>query len=291
MELKEQINSSVSQMLQNQETAMKNQKTIPTNQNQIQKSELLPTTSDDSEEEKKILDFIKSRVPDAVNLRLLRTWYPGKTLDEVKKYVAERDERNEIYRKEEEQRKFSERQRRLKDLIKSSGIPKIFSDVRAKDFKTSPKNEDVAKIAIQAISSACGLFIYGECGTGKTMLSSVIANERAELFKPSMFISAVDIFHELNPYSSNSQNAANKKQIIKSTPCLIVDDLGAEKPSDWTKQTLFEIIDYRYRENLQTIITSNFNIDELKTRLSDYEGNRIIRRIKAICKLVELKHF
>lgn len=260
----------------------------------------MPTISDsstgvaDSFEEEKILKFIGERNPDIDNpqdLKLIRGFYKGDTLDEVKEFAALRDETARLEKESELKKKFEARRRRLQDLIRSAKIPKIFSDVRAKDFKMSAKNEHSAQIAIKAITDNSGLFIYGECGAGKTMLASVIANERAELFKSSFFIGAVDVFHELNPYSSDSKTAANRKALVKTVPCLIIDDLGAEKPSDWTKQTLFEILDYRYRENLQTIITSNFNIDELKTRLSEYEGRRIIRRIRAICNLVHLEHF
>lgn len=255
---------------------------------ETEESKLLPTISDNSEEQK-IFDFLSARFPklSEETFKKIRAFYPADTLEGVKEIIA----RRQLEHEEEQQRQFKEKKMRLADLIKSAKIPKIFSDVRAKDFKMSDKNEHSAKIAIKAITENNGLFIYGDCGTGKTMLSSVIANERAELFKPSLFIGAVDIFQELNPYSSDSKTAANRKMLVKNSPCLIIDDLGAEKPSDWTKQTLFEIIDFRYRENLQTIITSNFSIDELKTRLSEYEGSRIIRRIKSICKLIRLEHY
>lgn len=259
---------------------------------ETEESKLLPTISDNSEEQK-ILDFLSARNPklSSESLKNFRAFFPADTLEGVKKIIARRESEQKEMEKEEQQRQFKEKKMRLADLIKSAKIPKIFSDVRAKDFKMSAKNEHSAQIAIKAITENNGLFIYGDCGTGKTMLSSVIANERAELFKPSLFIGAVDIFQELNPYSSDSKTAANRKMLVKNSPCLIIDDLGAEKPSDWTKQTLFEIIDFRYRENLQTIITSNFSIDELKTRLSEYEGSRIIRRIKSICKLIRLEHY
>lgn len=219
-----------------------------------------------SEEDKQIEQYIKENNLDS-------TYYLEKSLDAVKK------------------RHLNTQKQHFNDIVKSASIPKIFLNSRAKDFTVTENNEVAAETAIKSITKNDGLYIYGDCGTGKTMLSSIIANERAELLKPSIFIGAVDIFHELNPYMSDGKTARIRKDIIKKTPCLIIDDLGAEKPSDWTKQTLFEIIDYRYRENLQTIITSNFNIEKLQSRLSEYEGNRIIRRIKAICKLVELNHY
>lgn len=254
------------------------------------------TTGDENaDDEINIFEFLKSVFPTSSekSLKMTRRDFYGdcKTLDEVKAHHRLREERQKKWAEEDKKNKSDEKKRRLQDLIKSARIPKIFSDIRAHNFTITEKNESAAKIAINSIKESTGLYIYGDCGTGKTMLASVIANERAELNKSSMFIGAVDVFHELNPFSSDSRTAAARKHLIKNAPCLIIDDLGAEKPSDWTKQTLFEIIDFRYRENLQTIFTSNFNIDELQSRLSEYEGKRIIRRIKSMCRLVELNHY
>lgn len=201
-----------------------------------------------------------------------------KTLSGFKKYLREK------------------KQKRMQDLIKSAKIPKIFTDTRANSFKITNRNETAAITAIKAITDNSGLFIYGECGTGKTMLASIIANERAERDKSSMFLRTVDILHELNPFfTSNKTDTSRKRNLILKIPCLIIDDLGAEKPSDFTRATLFDILDYRMNENLQTIITTNFNINELQNRLNSNEelnlSEKIIRRIKTTCKLIELNHF
>lgn len=225
------------------------------------------------------------------------------TLEELKEYFEtarqRREESNKKYREEEEIKKIKEikeKKLQLQNIIKSSQVPKIFSDIRAKDFKLTDNNRETAKTAIQSITKNNGLFIYGECGTGKTMLACIIANERAELLKSSMFIRAVDIFHELNPFfSQNKSETIRKRNLVLTTPCLIIDDLGAEKPSDFTRAILFDILDFRMNEELQTVITTNFSIEELKKRINVKEelnlSDKIIRRITATCKLVELKHF
>lgn len=291
--LSEVLPQNVTQLIdqQNKITPLKPQEMPKIQPNSPQRLNPLPNTSDTQNGE--IFDLTatlqKLNISD-----IMADFYKNCTSEA--EVIEKRDKREEFLRQceeEEKARKFREEKKRRQDLIKSAKIPKIFTDSRAKNFKITNRNENAATIAIKAITNNSGLFIYGECGTGKTMLASIIANERAELFKSSMFIGAVDIFQELNPYSSDGRTAAIRKSVIKNTPCLIIDDLGAEKPSEWTKQILFEIIDYRYREGLQTIITSNFNVDELLSngRLTDYEGKRIIRRIKEICSLIELRHF
>lgn len=260
-------------------------------------AELSPITS--TNEEEKILDFIQSRNPKITSrqsLITIRGFYRGNTLEEVKKFTKIRDEQNKKYAEQEKIKKFNERKNRLKDLIITAHIPKIFAEVRARDFRMSDNNRESAKTAIKAITANNGLYIYGECGTGKTMLASVIANERAELLKSSLFIRAVDIFHELNPFrTQNREETTIKRNLILQTPCLIIDDIGAEKPSDFTRAILFDILDFRTNESLQTIITSNFNIFQLQKRLNGNEelnlSEKIIRRINALCKIIELQHF
>lgn len=191
-------------------------------------------------------------------------------------------------REQEEKLKFLNRATKVGNIIKSAGIPRIFSRARLTDFKVTERNRKVIE-CLKAIHQNQGFYIYGECGTGKTLLVSIIANERAENLKSSMFICATDIFKELNVFNNENQSTVmDKLHLIRNTPCLIIDDLGVETPTPFTKRTLFDIINYRYNEELQTIITSNFNLERLQERLSDYEGKRIIRRIRAICREIEL---
>lgn len=191
-------------------------------------------------------------------------------------------------KKLEEQQKFQERVQKIGNIIKSARIPKIFSEMRLENFRITGNNKNAIE-CLKAITNNHGFYIYGECGTGKTLLVSIIANERAERFKNSTFICATDIFKELNVFNNENQAAVmNKFHLIRTTPCLIIDDLGVENATPFTQRTLFDILNYRYNENLQTIITSNFTLEKLQSRMGDYEGRRIIRRIKAICREIEL---
>lgn len=191
-------------------------------------------------------------------------------------------------KKLEEQQKFQERAKKIENIIKSARIPKIFSEMRLENFRITGNNKNAIE-CLKAITNNQGFYIYGDCGTGKTLLVSIIANERAERFKNSTFICATDIFKELNVFNNENQAAVmNKFHLIRTTPCLIIDDLGVENATPFTQRTLFDILNYRYNENLQTIITSNFTLEKLQSRMGDYEGRRIIRRIKAICREIEL---
>lgn len=216
----------------------------------------------------------------------------GRIKQYILPYLKNRDAKYKAYEEKTRKDEEAQRQQRIQSLIKTAKIPKRFKNIRAEDFVTTDNNRETVKLALESILNNEGLFIYGACGTGKTMLTSIIINERANRNKASTFICATDIFNELNPFvNEDSRIARTKRQLIKNAPCLVIDDLGAEKTSEWTNTTLFDIINYRYNENLQTIITSNFSLDEIGHRVNGYEGERLIRRIKAICKVTELKPY
>jgi DNA replication protein DnaC len=57
---------------------------------------------------------------------------------------------------------------------------------------------------------------------------------------------------------------------------LVLDDIGAESPTDWVRDVLYQIIDTRYCHKLPTILTSNLPIAKLESRLSDRIADRIV---------------
>jgi DNA replication protein DnaC len=67
--------------------------------------------------------------------------------------------------------------------------------------------------------------------------------------------------------------------------CLILDDLGTEKVSDWVLQSMYQIINARYVQMRQTVITSNHSLEELRSRI----GDRIPSRIAEMCEVFELR--
>lgn len=148
------------------------------------------------------------------------------------------------------------------------------------------------------------LFITGKAGTGKTYLGIAILKEyiyrnlqKRESWsedekrnKPSLswkWETVPELLLELR--GSFKDNAKyTEQEVIKdySDPDLmILDDLGAEKSSDFTIQSLYLIIDRRYSSEQRTIITSNLSLGEISQKV----GDRIASRIAGMCKVIELK--
>lgn len=168
-------------------------------------------------------------------------------------------------------------------LMSRAGIPHRYRNVRAgADFEVTAGNRRAVEAAVRCIDDGAGLYVYGAAGVGKTMLASIIANERARQGKPSLFVTVPDMLEELREFD-NAERRAAKISLLYGTPCLIVDDLGAERATPWVAESLFRVFNARYNAELQTIVTSNFSLEKISSRLPDYAGERVVRRIKACC--------
>lgn len=140
-----------------------------------------------------------------------------------------------------------------------------------------------------------GLYIFGGIGTGKTHLCYAIKKEIKS--SSSAIISVTDLFLKIKSTFNKEDGSGSQteEEIINelsdidsgwSVPInvLFLDDLGIEKPSEWAQQTLYTIIDRRYRDYKQTVFTSNLSLDDLSDRL----GDRIPSRIAEMCKVIKL---
>jgi len=77
-------------------------------------------------------------------------------------------------------------------------------------------------------------------------------------------------------YDSDQLNELDLMNGYKNTKLLIIDDLGTEKASEWQREKMYIILDYRYRELLPTIITTNLEVGGLQEHLSERVVERII---------------
>jgi DNA replication protein DnaC len=72
---------------------------------------------------------------------------------------------------------------------------------------------------------------------------------------------------------------------MKTVPMLVLDDVAREKQSDWTRQILFDVINYRYEHMTPTIITANLSLDAL----GNYLGRDIFSRLYETSVAVETR--
>lgn len=129
------------------------------------------------------------------------------------------------------------------------------------------------------------LVIWGERGSGKSHLCAAVDNHLAQAGIPSLFITMPDLLASLREaieLQSNTEQESftGRMNIFKTATVLIIDDLGAEPSSPWSDSVLFEILDYRYRNRLATMIATNVNPDDfdyrIASRMQDTELSTVI---------------
>ena len=127
-----------------------------------------------------------------------------------------------------------------------------------------------------------GLFLFGPAGVGKTLLLSKIAQE-AKVNTRLIKIPRLLMTMRNNLDGNGWKNELLIGQLSK-LPLLLMDDLGAEKASEWVSEIIYLLIDERYGKMLPTVITSNYPLDVIAERL----GDRIASRLVETCRIIEI---
>lgn len=139
-----------------------------------------------------------------------------------------------------------------------------------------------------------GLYLHGSFGSGKSFLVSALLNELHE--KKKATVCMIYFPEALRTLKDDWDNFGSKMEYLKSVDILLIDDIGAEKVTEWGRdEVLGTILQARMDNHLSTFFTSNLNINELESHLalsnrSDdlVKARRIIERIKQLTNDLEL---
>jgi DNA replication protein DnaC len=147
-----------------------------------------------------------------------------------------------------------------------------------------------------------GVFLHGTAGTGKTTAAIGIMrewfNQRMGFsvpYGPEHFSSEwrfvnyptwiIALQGSYRNENKRDETADEMISALTSVHFLIIDDIGAEKMTDFVRQTTYAIINEREMEMRPTFITSNFSLQEL----NEHIDSRVASRIAGMCEVVELK--
>ena len=131
------------------------------------------------------------------------------------------------------------------------------------------------------------ILFYGDTGVGKTILSNCIAKALLDRSHSVLYMSAIDLFKNLIDNHSGSSEIGDIppiEQQVLTCDLLIIDDLGTELVNSYTNSKLFHVLNNRLQNNLSTVISTNFNLQQLMDTYSE----RIFSRISSSYKLLKL---
>lgn len=173
--------------------------------------------------------------------------------------------------------------------------PRISSDLNKIMPLHCSKSEEICSwMEVKDGIAKKGLYICGPVGCGKTILAACAATELArQLYIENLvydnieFVSVPVLLHRIRATIQGKTGETETELVDRYSEAdvLVLDDLGAEKDSEWALQTLYIILNNRYENELPTIITSNLSLDDLASKLSN---DRIPSRIAATCKVIEM---
>lgn len=120
-----------------------------------------------------------------------------------------------------------------------------------------------------------GVYFYSQTpGSGKTFISCCIAKSvMIRTAKRVKFITAIDYLKKVQDSFKQDRGELDPSWVYRNCDLLVLDDIGAQKNSEWQEQEMFRLINERYSKNLLTIYTSNMKVDKLP--LSERTKDRI----------------
>lgn len=188
-----------------------------------------------------------------------------------------------------------------KQYIPMSNIPKAYAPT---EYNPVPMikslNYDLRKFAQDIkyqISKGNGIYLWStSTGTGKTSVACLLLLKALKYLwyqaaideapTPVMYFNVVELLDKLRSNMNTSDERFStlwSNQFTELAPKIILlDDIGAEKPSEWVMERLYSLINYRVANGLSTLYTSNYSPDKLEGQL----GSRIASRVFSTKNLV-----
>lgn len=191
--------------------------------------------------------------------------------------------------REEEERLRQDFLRKIKEYRKL-GFPE--SDMEHWTFANDDmSNEKITKAMLNYVDNfgelrkaGKGLLLYGTVGTGKTFAACEVANALIDKGYPVLVTNFARLTNTIQGMFDGKQEYIDS---LNRFELLVIDDLGAERNSDYMQEMVYNIIDSRYRAGLPLIITTNLTIEEIK-KPGDIGRARIYDRLLERCFPIEV---
>lgn len=133
-----------------------------------------------------------------------------------------------------------------------------------------------------------GLWLFGGTGTGKTTLAMLISKAALEAGNTVAIYSLPKLLARIRRTYDSEPGGDSYLSLfgqLTSVDLLHIDDLGAEKRSDWVLEQLYALVNERYEAQRSILVTTNLALEDLENQI----GARTVSRLSQMCDLVELR--
>lgn len=192
--------------------------------------------------------------------------------------------------REEKARKEADRLRKI-ERLRIQGFDK--AEMQAWTFENDdgnqPKVTGAAKAYCQNFdrfgNEGKGLVFYGDVGTGKTYTAACIANKLISEGVPVLMTNFTRIINRLQGSFEGRQEYLDS---LNEYDLLIIDDLAAERNTDFVNEIVYTVIDARYRAKKPLIVTTNIDLEKMMNE-TEITRKRIYSRVLELCHPIEVK--
>jgi DNA replication protein DnaC len=185
------------------------------------------------------------------------------------------------------------------DQMALARLPRRYNGCHFESFKPQNPSQVAAKKLSYVFASEypavdTGLLLMGTVGVGKTHLAVSILKALTERGFSCLFYEFGTLLKEIQD-SYNPNTFSSELSVLApvlNAEILVLDELGASKPTDWVRDTMAHIINTRYNEKKFTIFTTNYLDDRPNDReetLEDRIGVRARSRIFEMCRTVVIQ--
>ena len=207
---------------------------------------------------------------------------------------------------------------RAETLLSAARIPKRYEHCELSNFEFDGPHAHLLRARMAACKFVeeyhpahdnTGLLLIGGIGVGKTHLAVGIIKELiSSKGIPSLFYDYRELLKQIQN-SYNDSVKATELEVLRpvfETELLVLDELGAVKPTEWVWDTVSLILNTRYNDNRTTIITTNYPDDPARDAngnsefaraqraahaetLGDRIGERMRSRLHEMCRIVKME--